>query len=87
MAASGPLPYDTDGGDYHRGDMDIAEQRSTYDVFMGLTKWSSLAIAALILFLTITFATAAGWFTALIATVVLVALGVFFLRDKRTDAH
>lgn len=72
-----------DHGDYHRGEMDIHEQRSTYDVFMGLTKWGSLVIAALVLFLSLAFATEAGVFTGLIAAVVLIAAGVFLLRDKR----
>jgi hypothetical protein len=83
MAADGPVPYDVDGGEYHRGDMNIAEQRSTYEAIMGLTKWSSLAIAVLLVFLTLTFATEAGWLSALIVSAVLTAAGVFFLREKR----
>lgn len=83
--ADGPAPYDADGGAYHRGDMEIAEQQSTYEVFMGLTKWGSLGVAALVLFLTLTFATGAGWLTAVIATVVMTAIGVFLLREKKPD--
>jgi hypothetical protein len=41
---------------FHHGAMDIREQRSTYDFFMGLTKWGSLAVAALLLFLTLAWA-------------------------------
>ena len=29
--------------DYHRGEMDIQEQVATFDLFMALTKWGSLA--------------------------------------------
>lgn len=70
-------------GEYHRGEMEMAEQRSTYDVFMGLTKWGSLAIAALVLFLTLTFATATGAFTAFLVTAVFVAAAVYLLREKK----
>lgn len=83
MAADAPVPYDLDGGEHHRGDMEITEQRATYHAVMGLTKWSSLAVAVLLVFLVLTFATGAGWLTALIVSVVLTAAGVFFLRDKR----
>ena len=68
--------------DYHRGDMDIHEQVSTFNLVMGITKWGSLSIAAALLLLTMWFCTDAGFLGALVATVVLVAAGVFFLRSK-----
>ncbi len=68
--------------DYHRGQMDIQEQTKTYAFVMGLTKWGSLALAALVLLLTLWFCTEAGFLGAFVATVVLVAAGVFFLRDR-----
>ncbi|HEY8614931.1 aa3-type cytochrome c oxidase subunit IV [Phenylobacterium sp.] len=73
--------------DYHRGEMDIAEQSATYNLVMGITKWGSLAIAALVLWLTLWFCTEAGFLGATVAAVVLVALGVFFLRDKPGAGH
>ncbi len=79
---AGPAHADSD---YHRGEMDIHEQRSTYDMFMGLTKWGSLAVAALVVFLTLCFATGAGFLTSTIATVVMIAGGVYFLREKKTS--
>lgn len=85
MAADAPLPYDRDGGAYDRGDMEIAEQRSTYVLIMGLTKWSCLGIAALLVFLTLLFATQAGFIAAFLTASVLTAAGVFFLRTKKAE--
>ena len=79
------VPYDVDGGEYHRGDQEISEQRSTYDVFMSLTKWGSLAVAAVVLWGTVAFAVGAGWLTALMVTVVFVGLGIFVLREKKPE--
>ena len=36
--------------DYHRGEMDISEQVSTFHMIMGITKWGSLGLAAFLLF-------------------------------------
>lgn len=67
---------------YHRGDMDIHEQTSTYAFVMALTKWGSLTIGSLVLFLVLWFCTSAGFGGALVTAAVLVALGVFFLRGN-----
>lgn len=67
---------------YHRGDMDIREQSATYEFVMKLTKWGSLAVAALVLFLVLWFCTAAGFGGAAITAIVLIALGVLILREK-----
>lgn len=67
---------------YHRGQMDIREQAATFDFVMKLTKWGSLAVAALVLFLVLMFCTGAGFPGALATAVVLVAVGVFILREK-----
>ena len=40
---------------YVRGSQEISEQESTFDAFVGLSKWGSLIIAASLLFLTIWF--------------------------------
>jgi hypothetical protein len=47
---------------------------------MDLTKWGSLAIAALVLFLTLWFCTSAGFLGALATAVVAIAVGVLVLR-------
>jgi energy-converting hydrogenase Eha subunit B len=65
-----------------RGDMDIREQRSTWEFFMGLTKWGSLFVAVLVLFLTLWFCADAGFFGALVASVIATAAGVALLRKR-----
>lgn len=67
---------------YHRGEMDIREQTATYEFVMSLTKWGSLAVAALLLFLVLWFCVDVGFFAAFIASAVLVVIGVFFLRGR-----
>ncbi len=41
-------------GDYVPGSMNISEQKSTYNLFWALTKWGSVAIALLMVFLAFT---------------------------------
>ncbi len=72
--------------DYTHGQMDIREQASSFDGFIKMTKWGSLGVSVLVLFATLWFCTDAGFSGGLISAVVLLALGVFFLRDK-PDAH
>ena len=67
---------------YHRGDMDIHEQAATYEFVMKLTKWGSLAIASLVLFLVLWFCAGTGFLGAFVTAAVLIALGVFILREK-----
>lgn len=69
-------------GEYHRGEMDIQEHAATYEIFLGMTKWGSLAVAAIVLALTLWFCTPAGFFGGVIPALALVAVGVFVLRDK-----
>jgi uncharacterized membrane protein len=73
--------------DYHRGEMDIDAQQSTFHSVMVASKWSALAIVAGVAFLTLWFCTAAGFFSALVTAIVIVALGVFFLRESPAAAH
>ena len=77
------VPYDADGGEYRHGDMEIIEQRSTYDLFMGLSKWGSLTVAAVVIWGTVAFAVGAGPLTAFLVVAVFIALGVFLLREKK----
>jgi len=73
--------------DYHRGDMDIHEQASTFNLFMGMTKWGSLAVAASLIFLVIWFCTTGGFLAGLVTGLVVLALGVAALREKPAEAH
>ena len=68
--------------DYTIGSMDISEHKVTFNVFIGLVKWSSLGIAATLLFLVLWFGTEAGFFTALIVAAVVLFGGVALLKAK-----
>lgn len=67
--------------DYVRGSMDIQEQQATFDLFLVLSKYGSLAIAALLVFLTLWFMPAGSFILGAGAAVVLLAAGIFFLRS------
>jgi thiamine transporter ThiT len=73
---------DATASDYHHGDQDPSGHIATYQTFMALTKWGSLAISVAILMLALWFCTGAGFFGGLIPGVVVLALGIFFLRSK-----
>ena len=69
--------------DHHqRGEMDIAEQVSTFAFFNTMTKWGSLFVGTLVLFLALWFCTGAGFGGAFVTAVIVVAAGVALLRDK-----
>jgi hypothetical protein len=72
--------------DHTRGEMNIVEQVSTFNLVMGMTKWGSLAIAAAVLWLVLWFCTDAGFLGATAAALVLTVAGVFFLREKPAAA-
>ena len=72
-----------EGHDYHRGEMDIREQANTFHAFGALTKWLSLATAVILLTLTLWFATNAGFFGGLITGLVVLAIGVWVLRERK----
>jgi hypothetical protein len=67
--------------DYVHGSMEITEQQSTFNLFMGMAKYGSLAIAALLTFLTIWFMPNGNFFAGAGAGVVLMIAGVWFLRS------
>ena len=73
--------------DYHRGEMDVSAQASTYHFFMGLTKWGSLAIASALFFLVLWFCAHAGFFRSAIAGVILLVLGIVALKERKGAAH
>ena len=69
--------------EHTRGEMNITEQVSTFHLVMGLTKWGSLAFAVILLTLTLWFATEAGFFGGLITGAVVLAIGVWVLRERK----
>ncbi|MGQ3039475.1 MAG: aa3-type cytochrome c oxidase subunit IV [Brevundimonas sp.] len=68
--------------DYVRGSMEISEQESTFKLFIFLAKYGSLAIAAVLAFLTIWFMPNGSFFGGFIVMVVMMVGGVFALRSK-----
>jgi hypothetical protein len=51
---------------YHRGEMDIHEQRRTYHSFLVLSKWGALAIIVGVLFFALLFAVGVGFIGAFV---------------------
>jgi FtsH-binding integral membrane protein len=80
-------PADADAQAYMHGHMEVREQVSTYGVFLTLAKWGSLAIAALLLFLTLWFHPGGSFMTAVIGAAVLGGVGFVALRSKPDAAH
>ncbi len=79
--------HDPHADHYVRGEMDISEHKSTYSLFGGLTKWGSLILAAVLVFLVVlTCVKDAGWIPAIISMVVVLVAGWFILREK-PEAH
>lgn len=70
--------------DYHRGEMDIQEQVSTYHLIMGITKWGSLALIVFLVWAVLWFCTETGFLGATVAAVVVAVLGVLTLRERKT---
>ncbi|MDB5436649.1 MAG: hypothetical protein JWR47_2906 [Phenylobacterium sp.] len=72
---------------YHRGDMDIHEQVSTFHLVMNITKWGSLVIAAVLITLVLWFCTSAGFLAGAITGVVVMGLGTVLLRSRGEAEH
>ena len=78
---------DTAHDHHHRGEMDIHEQQRTFHGFIVATKWCSLFLAVLILFPSLLFAADVPFIGAAITSIVVLALGIAALREKRKPAH
>ena len=72
--------------DTSHGQMDISEQTASFDMFVKFTKWGSLAVAVLVLWATLMFCTSTGFVGAVVAAVILLAAGIYFLREKPQTA-
>lgn len=68
---------------YVRGSQEISEQKSTFDAFIGLSKWGSLIIAAGLLFLTLWFQPGGSFIAAFISAVALLVVGFFVLKSPK----
>jgi hypothetical protein len=72
--------------DYHRGEMDISEQASTFHGFILLSKWGSLAIVVVLSFFILWLCAHATFFISALASVVIAAVGYLVLREgKKAD--
>ena len=80
-------PADADARAYLHGHMEVREQVSTYRLFLNLAKWGSLAIAVLLLFLTLWFHPGGSFMAAVIGAVVLGGVGFVALKSKPGAAH
>jgi hypothetical protein len=72
--------------DHTHGQMDIAEQTASFDLFVKFTKWGSLAVAVMVLWASLQFCTSTGFVGSVVAAVILLAAGVYFLREKPQTA-
>ncbi|HEY2750757.1 aa3-type cytochrome c oxidase subunit IV [Phenylobacterium sp.] len=72
---------------YQRGEMDIQEQVSTFELVMHMTKWGSLAVTSMLVLLVLWFCTGVGFFTAALTSAVVATLGVIFLRNGAGAEH
>ena len=70
--------------DYVRGSQEISEQESTFDLFMGLAKWGSLLIGVSVLFLVMWFQPGGSFIAGAISGFVLLVVGIFALRSKKS---
>ena len=73
--------------EYHRGEMDISEQVSTFHLFNGLTKWGSLALASLLSLLVLWFCTPAGLGGGFVTGLIVLVIGIALLREKPEAGH
>ena len=73
--------------EHHTGDQDITEQVATFQLVGRLLKWGSLAVAALVTMLVLWFCVDAGFFSGLAAGVIILAVGITFLRSKPAEEH
>lgn len=61
-------------------EMDYAEHDKTYNLFLGMAKYVSLACIALLVAMAFGFFTTAGFFSATILFLLIIAVGAFALR-------
>lgn len=69
--------------DYKPGEMNVAGQRSMYQLFNLLLHWGGLAIATLLVFLVLLLCVHAGFLPAAIVAVVVFAAGFFWLTRPK----
>ena len=73
--------------EYHHGQMDVHAQAATFSAFVKLTKWGSLALAALLVALVSWFCTKGGFLPGAFGFVVVLIGGIVVLRDHGDPKH
>ncbi len=73
--------------EFHHGEMPVAAQEHTYVNFNRLAKWFSLHVAVLVFVLTLWFCVGVGFIAGLIPGLILLGLGIAFLRSKPPEIH
>ena len=73
--------------DYHRGEMDIAEQASTFHGFIMLSKWGSLVLVSVLTFFILWLCAHASFIASAVVGVLLAVVGYFGLREGKTSGH
>ncbi len=73
--------------DHSHGQMDVAAQTASFDMFVRFTKWGSLAVAVMVLWATLMFCTGTGFVGSVVAALILLAVGICVLREKAAPAH
>lgn len=61
-------------------EMDYSEHEKTYSLFLGLTKYGTLATAALLIAMAFGFFTSAGFISSTILFILICAVGGYLLR-------
>ncbi len=70
-----------DGGPVETGaEMDYAEHEKTYEMFLMLAKYGTLACIAVMVGLAVGFFTTAGVIAATLITIIICAIGYYILR-------
>jgi len=75
-----------DAAEYHHGDQNISEQVRSYSLFDHLSKYGALLVAVLVLMLTLWFCLGVDFLGGLIPGLVVLALGIWFLR-RPAEGH
>lgn len=68
--------------DYTRGEMNISEQKNTFEGFIHVSTLSGLITCITILFLAMVFGTSIGWFTSLITTLIVAGIAGVLLKQN-----
>lgn len=68
--------------DHVRGDMDISQNKSTFDGFMAVSTWGSLLTGLTVLYLTLAFAVGVDWLASLIGVAIVGVIAGLVLSMK-----